>query len=216
MKYILHYDSETTGFVQKSLPLHDPRQCKIVQIGAILDDENRNEVMRLDVIIALKGGVPPDAARIHGITTEISQKIGVAESNAMNTFLDMVEVADIIVGQNVIDFDNVVVTANARRILGENYYDLDPFLGKEIFDTMVSAKPICRIPGKQGGFKKPNLTEIHKHFFGEGFDKAHSAINDVLAARRCYYAIQDLMQETIGGETEEVAAPSHRFAKIAK
>lgn len=216
MTYTLTYDTETTGFVQKSLPLHDPRQCKIVQFGAILDDENRNEVMRLDVILALKGGVPPDAARIHGITTEISQRIGVAEANAMNTFLDMVEVADIIVGQNVIDFDNVVVTANARRILGENYYELDPFQGKEIFDTMVSAKPICRIPGKQGGFKKPNLTEIHKHFFGEGFDKAHSAINDVLAARRCYYAIQDLMVQTEAQQETAELAQQSRLVKIAK
>ena len=197
---VLHYDTETTGFVQKSLPLHDPRQCKIVQFGAILDDtdkpEKEREQMRLDCIVALKGGVPADAARIHGITTEKSQQIGVSETNAMNIFLDMVEVADIIVGQNIIDFDNVVVTANARRILGENFHDFEPFKGKEFFDTMVSAKPICRIPGKQGGFKKPNLTEIHKHFFGEGFDKAHSAINDVLAARRCYYAMQDLMQKT--------------------
>lgn len=195
--YILSYDLETTGFVQKNLPLHDERQCKIVQIGAILDDSSKpqdeREQMRLDIVIALKSGVPLDASRIHGITTEKSQRIGVSEKTAIDMLLDMIDVADVVVGQNIIDFDNHVVRAVSRRVLGEGYEKFEPFEGKEMFDTMVAAKPICRIPGKQGGFKKPNLTEIHTHFFGKGFAKAHTAINDVLAARSCYYAIQELL-----------------------
>lgn len=188
---ILFYDLETTGFIEHRYALHDPRQPKIVQIGAILDDEDRNEIMRLDVIIALKGEIPAKAAEIHGITTQMSQALGVNENNAIDIFLDMVDVADLIVGQNVIDFDNKVMTAVVRRLHEDP--SADPFENKQFFDTMVAAKPICKIPAKQGGFKKPNLTEIHKHFFGEGFAKAHSAIADVLAARRCFYALQDLV-----------------------
>jgi DNA polymerase III epsilon subunit-like protein len=187
---ILHYDLETTGFIEHRFPLHDPRQPRIVQIGAVLDDADRNEVMRLDVIIALKDEIPAKAAEIHGITTQMSQTLGVNETNAINTFLDMVDVADLIVGQNIIDFDNKVMTAVVRRLHKDP--SADPFADKQFFDTMVAAKPICKIQAKSGGLKKPNLTEIHKHFFGEGFAKAHSAIADVLAARRCFYALQDL------------------------
>lgn len=189
---ILIYDLETTGFINPGVPLHDPRQCKIVQIGAVLDDEDRNEVMRLDAIIALKDPIPEGASNVHGITTAISQAIGLNETNVMEIFLDMVDVAKTIVGQNIKNFDNKIVTAVTRRIHED--YDADPFEGKNIFDTMLAAKPICRILGKNG-IKNPNLTEIHKHFFGTGFDKAHSAINDVLAARRCFYALQDLVNK---------------------
>lgn len=188
---VLFYDLETTGFIDGRYPLHDPHQPRIVQLGAVLDDDERNEIMRLDVIIALKDEIPAKAAEIHGITTQISQALGVNEINAIDMFLDMLDVSDLIVGQNIIDYDNKVMTANVRRLHEDE--SADPFENKQFFDTMVAAKPICKIPGKQGGFKKPNLTEIHKHFFGEGFAKAHSAISDVMACRRCFYALQDLV-----------------------
>lgn len=189
----LFYDTETSGLLDSSLSLDHPRQCRIVQIGAILDDNDRNEIMRLDAIIALSTPISAKAIEIHGITLEMSQALGLNETNVMECFLDMVDVADIIVGQNVIGFDNKVVNAVVRRIHQDP--EADPFEDKEIFDTMLAAQPICRIQSKNGGIKKPNLTEIHTHFFGKGFDKAHSAINDVMAARRCFYALQDLVKK---------------------
>jgi len=186
---ILHYDLETTGFINRQVALSDPTQARIVQLAAILDDLDGNEIMRLDVIIAVARGVPPKAAAIHGITTEVSQRVGLNESRAIELFLDMLEVADVVVGQNIVLFDNDLIIGAARRVTADE--TLNPFEGKNIFDTMVAGAPICRLPWKGSGFKKPNLMELHRHFFHEDFAKAHSAISDVLAVRRVFYAMQD-------------------------
>lgn len=188
---ILFYDLETSGLLEGKFPLHHPKQPRIVQLGAILDDDDRNEVMRLDVIIAQKEEINPKAVAVHKITTEYSQLFGVNELHALDLFLDMLDVSDMVVGQNHINFDNKVMTANVRRVYEE--HNLEPFEGKRFFDTMEASKPILRLPSARGGFKNPNLTEIHQHFFGEGFGNAHRAIADVLACRKCFYALQDLV-----------------------
>lgn len=189
---ILHYDLETTGFINRKIALSDPSQARIVQLAAVLDDLEGNEVMRLDVIIAVPN-VPSAAANIHGITTEISQKIGLSESTAIELFLEMLEDAEIVVGQNIKGFDNDLLTGAARRVISNEAYD--PFAGKHIFDTMLAGQVLCRLPWRGGGFKKPNLGELHRYLFnGEGFPDAHKAISDVLAARRCFYAMQKIVQ----------------------
>lgn len=200
MQTILHFDTETSGFLNPSLSLHHPDQARVVQIGAILDEVNDDgvirELMRLDIIINVPN-IPDKVAAIHGITTEMSQRLGVNEGTAMDLFCDMVDVADLIVGQNVEKFDCNMIRSVVRRL--NNSEDLDPFAGKELFDTMLVGKPICAIRGKAGGYKNPTLTELHTFLFGEGFDKAHSAINDVLATRRCFYELRNRLDiEKVG------------------
>lgn len=188
---ILTYDLETTGFIERKFPLNDPRQPRIVQLGAILDYPDGREAMRLDVIIAV-ANVPEGAAKVHGITTETSQKIGLNEDRAIELFLDMLDVAEIVVGQNIKGYDNDLIIGASRRVVQNEAFD--PFAGKHIFDTMLAGQALCRIPWRGGGYKKPNLGELHRHLFnGQDFEGAHAAINDVLAARRCFYEMQRLV-----------------------
>lgn len=207
---ILTYDTETTGLPARSRAPELDEQPRIVQLGAVLDDASGKEIMRLDVILALdfenlpekvqKGWVGEDgkggAAGVHGISPEVSKAYGVNERTAIDLFLDMIEVAELIVGQNIEGFDNFIVTGAARRALGDN--TLDPFRGKRIFDTMKAGTPLCKLPKKGGGLRSPSLTALHEHLFGEGFDGAHAAINDVLAARRCFYRMQDIANAAQG------------------
>lgn len=186
--FVLFFDTETTGLPMKTVPLSHDSQPRVVQLGAILDDEHGNERARIDLVIHVPN-VPDEVAKIHGISTEISHRIGVNEAPVMDIFCDLIDVADLIVGQNV-TFDIKMITACVRRLSGRD--DIDPFKGKQLFCTMEAAKPILRLPGKFG-FKRPNLTEIHRHFFGEDFANAHSAIDDVLATRAVYYEIRKLM-----------------------
>ncbi|MDZ7774594.1 MAG: DNA polymerase III subunit alpha [Bacteroidales bacterium] len=55
-------------------------------------------------------------------------------------------------------------------------------------DTMDSSHDIAgALPGgKGGGYKRPNLTELHQKLFGETFDEAHNATADVEATARCF------------------------------
>lgn len=187
---ILTYDTETTGFLDRKLPMDDEAQARIVQLGAILDDEQGNEIMRLDVVIRhpdLPESVRTSwakAATIHGISEEFAAKVGVTEVIAIEMFMDMVAVADLVVGHNIKGFDNDMVRAQVRRVLGRSE---DPFAGKTLFDTMPNGAALMRRP--QG---KVKLTALHQHLTGEDFDGAHRAINDVLATRRCFYALQDI------------------------
>lgn len=197
---VLTYDLETTGLPHRSLPLSHAAQPRIVQLGAILDDDEGNEIMRIDLILKpqdLNEQIIKswrDAAKIHGIQPELAERVGVQEVTALDCLLDMIDAADVIVGQNIKNFDNGIVTGTTRR-LHENDA-LDPFVSKQIFDTMVAAKPLVRAKNSTGAVKNPNLMEIHKYLFdGVGFDKAHTAINDVLACRRCYYELQRIAQE---------------------
>ncbi len=196
---ILHYDLETTGFISRKIALSDPRQPRIVQLAAILDYPDGREAMRLDVIVACEN-VPDEAAKVHGITTDIAKKLGVNESTAIELFLDMVEVAETVVGQNIKGFDNDLMTGAARRVVSNEAFS--PFVGKNIFDTMLAGQAICRIPWRGGGYKKPNLGELHRHLFdGQDFAGAHTAISDVLAARRCFYKMQEIVASRTSHET---------------
>lgn len=201
---ILTYDTETTGLPSRSLDAHLPTQPRIVQLGAILDDAAGNEIMRLNVIIAHDfdklpekvqdgwiGGPKGGAAAVHGITPEMSKALGVNERGALELFLDMVDVAEVIVGHNIAGFDEFIVNGCVRRSLDDVM--LSPFRDKRIADTMQMGKPVAKLPARQGGFKNPSLIELHKHLFdGEGFDGAHAAINDVIASRRCFYRMQEM------------------------
>lgn len=196
---ILTYDLETTGLPVRSLPVSHEMQPRIVQIGAIMDYEDGREAMRIDLVLR-HHNLPEEtikswhgAAKIHGIEPDVSYKIGVEEATAMDAFLDMVQAADTIVGQNIKGFDNDIIRGTVRRLHKND--TLDPFDRKGIYDTMLAAQPVCRIPARNGGLKRPNLTEIHTYLFGTGFEDAHTAIADVLACRRCYYELKRRAQE---------------------
>lgn len=212
---ILFYDTETTGLPMKGKqPLDHPLQPRIVQLGALMDFDDGREAQRLDVVIRLPD-LPPEvdagwdkAATFHGITKEMSDQFGVNEHTALNMFLDMVEAADLVVGQNIKRFDNNIVTGCVRRAFNDP--SMDPFKDKPQFDTMLAGLPLCRLPSRQGGFKNPTLTELHKHLFGEGFEGAHTAITDVLATRRCFYRLQEIANE--GRAAAATAAAEAAFA----
>ncbi|AXQ68316.1 putative PolIII-like exoribonuclease [Caulobacter phage CcrBL10] len=207
---ILFYDTETTGFPDGKKPLDE--QPRIVQLGAILAYPDRREAARLDTILSL-GTVPTSvlsdwtigrdgkggAAAIHGVSPEISEKIGMTEAIAIEAFMDLVAVADVIVGHNHISFDNKIVTNVVRRVMGRP--DADPFEGKSMFDTIVAGTPLMKLPSRQGGYRKPKLIDLHKHLTGEGFEDAHTAIADVQATRRCYYAMQDMVAAKLQEKT---------------
>ena len=67
----LIFDSETTGKALWKEPADDPRQPRIVQLGAILYDDERRVVAEMNLVVRPDGWtVPAEAAAIHGFTTE--------------------------------------------------------------------------------------------------------------------------------------------------
>jgi DNA polymerase-3 subunit epsilon len=176
-----YFDTETTGFPAKpGTPL--PECPFIVQLAAILVDDEQGEVASLNTIIRPDGWeVGSGAAEVHGISTEKAATFGIPVKVAMAMFSQMARVADQVIAHNI-QFDLKLVAYEIQRLQVVNVV-----ADKPQFCTMDATTNLCRLPGKFGGqYKWPKLIEAHQHFFGEGFDGAHDALVDVRACARVH------------------------------
>lgn len=192
---ILAYDSETTGFVnEREAPSH-PSQPHLVQLACILLGEDGVELQSVNLIVRPDLGengqplwiIPPGAAAVHGITTDIAIKYGVPLRLAVATFTNLRAVATATAAHNI-NFDRVVLEAAIARCNGK-----PASAGPSThYCTMRTGTDIARIPptarmvaSGRTGFKSPNLMELHTFLFGVGFEGAHDALADVRACTRC-------------------------------
>lgn len=205
---LLFFDTETTGKAVQNVAATDPRQPKLVQLGAVLTDDALNEMAALDVVV-FPGGwkVPQDAADIHGISQEKAEQYGVSLLATMLPFLEMMEAADRVVAHNL-EYDMLVIRqayaclfntprrASAAEALGFVKGD-DPFKDKPVACTMKAAKGILKLPNRNpyvnDAYKYPRLEECIKHFFNEDFEGAHNALYDVRGTIRIYGEIVKLL-----------------------
>ena len=204
MKPILFYDTETSGLPLWNEPSEDPCQPHIVQLAAILvDPETRQVLSTLDVIVRPNGWtIPDEVAGIHGITTEKAAALGVPESLALEMFLAMHEQCELRVAHNE-PFDMRMLLIAIRRHLDDSAAMADAWKAAAGACTQRLSTPICQLPAadrmRAAGrthYKSANLQEAYRHFFGHGFDGAHSALADVQACMAVYFAIQDIAART--------------------
>lgn len=185
----LFFDLETTGKADFRAPIDAKHQPHIVQLGCALFDDDGKERCCMDVIIKPYGWtIPAEAANIHGITTEIAEKCGVKLVAVLSVLSGMLHQADLLVAHNI-DFDTFILAGELQR-LGDVARKCMKRLGEVgCFCTMKATAPICKLPGRYGDFKWPKLTEAYQHLFNESFDGAHSAMVDVRACARVYFAL---------------------------
>lgn len=182
----LFFDTETTGFAQFKKLSSDPDQPGLVQLGAVLDDENRKTIGTLNVIVQSNIPVSLGAFKKHKITDERIEKDGIELKDAIEQFHSMAMKATECVAHNN-KFDLLVMEANyfRARIPVLNFVD------KKQTCTMIAATKVLKIPGKYG-YKWPKLDEAYKILVDEkGFEGAHDAMNDVMACRAVFYAMKD-------------------------
>lgn len=200
MKLGLFYDTETTGFPLWREPSDHPGQPHLVQLAAhLVDMDTRNIIQSIDLIVRPDGWIiPPEVSEIHGITTEHAKEVGIREDTALDLFADFHDKCSVRIAHNEPFDERIIRIAMIRHFDdGENTADLYKSGKSEC--TMSMATPIVKCPPtakmkakNMGGYKKANMQEAYKHFFGENFDNAHSAIADVNACMKVYFAIQDL------------------------
>ncbi len=178
------FDTETTGLPRNyKAPLSDSENWpRLVQLAWQIHDEKGQLLEAGDYIVKPEGfTIPYSATKVHGITDEKAAEEGVELTWLLKQFNKALSKASFIVGHNI-EFD--------RNITGAEYYRTDletPLLEMEQVDTMDSSIQFCALPGgKGGGYKRPNLTELHLTLFEERFDEAHNATADVEATARCF------------------------------
>lgn len=186
----LVFDTETTGKANFGKPGVDPCQPQLVQLGCLLVDlDTGKEYAAVDLIVFPSSwDIPQEAALIHGVTKQTASRVGVNLDTAVNTFLDLVDVADVVVAHNIA-FDKLIMERAVAMVnLAKGEEVVDPFAGKTMFCTMKAATPIVKKRGRKPlsneDYKWPKLSECVKHFFAEELENAHSAIVDCRAAAR--------------------------------
>lgn len=184
----LFFDTETTGIPRNyKAPASDLRNWpRLVQLAWLLADDQANEVASAEYIIKPEGfTIPHDAARIHGISTEMAMQNGVDLTTVLAAVTPNIAKASILIAHNI-QFDEKILGAEFLRAGHANYVEM-----KNRKCTMQGATDYCRLPGRYG-YKWPSLTELHMKLFGESFEGAHNALADVRACARCYFELKRL------------------------
>ena len=177
---VLVVDTETTG-----LPYYLDGKRKypsIVQWSFVVFDMETETVLREhDYIIKALDPIPPETTAIHGITEEMSQS-GFDFRDVYPTYIECVEISNVIIGHNI-DFDMNVMKHQCSRLYLEFQHP------NEIFCTAKSSTNICCIEriGKRGKyFKYPKLIELYEFLFNETPTGLHNSMKDVWVCLRCY------------------------------
>ena len=179
----LIFDTETTGFpLDWNAPLTDFNNWpRCVQLAWQIHDIKGDLVEVKNFIIKPDGfDIPYNAEKIHGISTDRANKIGVSIDKVLKEFVNDVKNSSYIVGHNI-SFDNNIVGCELLRLNLDNILPSFPSL-----DTKDLSTDFCKLPGRGGKYKWPNLSELHIKLFGNSFDEAHNAAADVEATTRCF------------------------------
>ncbi len=180
----LIFDTETTGLpLRDDAPLTDFENWpRAVQISWQLHDLEGKLVEVKDFVIKPDGfDIPFNAARVHGITTEVAEHYGVPLEEAMAEFSEAVKKSKYLVGHNI-QFDINILGCEYLRLGEDNQLE-----GIANIDTSKETTNYCQLPGgKGGGYKYPKLEELYRKLFNEGFAEAHNAAADVEATTRAF------------------------------
>jgi DNA polymerase-3 subunit epsilon len=185
----LFFDTETTGKWDFSLDHTNQNQPELIQIGAILRDDNGIIRAEIDAIVYTEEKISEGAYEKHGISSELSEKTGISLKAASLVFEDLIHISDRIVGHNV-DFDIKIM----KRALWKSGFDHTVFEEKEKICTMKSSTDVCRLPSttKKKGFKWPTLNEAYHYFTNQNIENAHNAMVDVRACIVIYDGLKAL------------------------
>jgi len=201
MGLILAYDTETTGLPDFRAPSEAPHQPHMVQLGAVLVDEQTRKIeASLDLIIHPKDWeISDEIAKIHGITHDKAFALGVDENVALNLLMQLWDCCDYRLAHNE-PFDARIVRIGLMRYEFPGN-EIEQFKVGKTACTQQLATPIMKLPPTPkmiaAGFNKnksANLTEAFEHFTGKSMQNAHSAMADVMACLEVYWAIQDLQK----------------------
>jgi DNA polymerase III epsilon subunit-like protein len=140
----LFFDTETTGIPRNyKASVSDLKNWpRLVQIAWLLTDEEANEVSSAEYMVKPEGFViPMDAAKIHGITTELAHRNGAALPTVLTAVAAAIKKSSVLVAHNM-QFDEKILGAEFLRSGYPNLAEL-----KERTCTMQASTNYCRLPG---------------------------------------------------------------------
>lgn len=208
MRFLV-FDTETTGLPQSKYISPDTLHLwpHIVQFSYIIYDSLLNDIVESkNYIIKLPDNfiISEESSKIHGITNEISSKLGVEINGVINEFFYFLRTVDMLIGHNI-DFDINMIKIELLRIINSKLaptdqlklykYDLHYLMNyKNICCTLKDSIQYCNIQlidkfGKPY-LKYPKLTELHEKLFNKSPNNLHNSFNDILVTLRCFMKLK--------------------------
>jgi DNA polymerase III subunit epsilon len=184
----LFFDTETSGLPKNwKAPITDlDNWPRLIQIGWIVCDKNRNRIKSEEYIIKPEGfEIPTDASDVHGITTEKALQEGDPLISILEKFNELVNQCEYIIAHNL-NFDEKIIRAEFIR----NSISTE-FIRKKHICTMASSTNFCAIDGPYG-YKWPKLEELHIKLFNKNFENAHNAFADIDATEKCFWKLIEI------------------------
>ena len=208
MRFLV-FDTETTGLPQSKFisPSTLHRWPYIVQFSYVIYDSSLNNIVESkDYVIKVPESIliSEESTKIHGITNEISGKIGIPINEALNEFFYYLRSVDRIIGHNI-EFDLNMVKVELLRIINKDSltseqlklykYDLHYLTNyKNISCTLKDSIQFCNIQllDKNGKpyLKYPKLIELHEKLFDKSPSNLHNSFNDILVTLRCFMKLK--------------------------
>jgi len=181
----LFFDTETTGLPKnyKAEVTDLENWPRLVQLAWLVYNEKGEEIAEGNRIVKPEGfTIPKQASDVHGISTERALAEGLALSEVMQEFAEVVKEAKLLVAHNM-SFDEKIAGAEfLRQAIEHDLFNTARFCTKE------ASTNFCAIPGPYG-YKWPTLSELHIKLFDRDFEGAHDALVDVRACADCFFAL---------------------------
>ena len=157
---------------------------RMVQIAWQLYDKYGTLLEAEDYIIAPEGWeITYDSERFHKISTERAREEGTDLEEVLRSFNKVIKKAEYIVAHNLNLEANVVGAEFIRK-------DIDHALfNTERFSLMAESTYFCKIPGKDGRYKWPNIQELHAKLFEARFEDGHDSKIVVQAVANCFFKL---------------------------
>lgn len=180
------FDTETTGKWDFKAPAFADHQPDVVQLCAMLADEERI-YSAVNLFIHTETPIPEEARAIHRVDREMTARVGVSRLRACQLLDSFLKKADVIVGHNI-EFDIKIMLAANLREGGQG-----AALKKPSFCTMKEATERCKLPNPRfpDRFKWPTLQEAYTILVDpRGFEGAHDAMADARATYAIYRVLK--------------------------
>lgn len=182
----LIFDTETTGFYNPKVALTSKLQARVIQLAAILLDDNFKEVTTINTLLKPESHfvIADGAYEQHKINLEMCEKEGRNRHDVLMEFDSMFKQADVLVAHNL-KFD-----CNMLDVEYENESLEQPEIHH--ICTMERMTNICRLPHKRKNsfgqqFKWPKLMEAYMYIFKKPFEgKEHDGYSDAKACCEIY------------------------------
>lgn len=186
----LFFDTETTGLPQNyKASWNDVNNWpRMTQLGWQLYDSEGQLITEFQSLIKPDGWEVPKLKFFidNNMSTERCLAEGIPVYDALRGFQEALKQCSLKIAHNI-NFDNPII--GAEMIRAGITHQL--FQYKKGFCTMRSTTKLVGIKKNHGGGNKwPKLIELHEFLFGEQFDGAHDALEDVRATARSFFELK--------------------------